>query len=162
MSHQPHRTVELVADTNPDGSPFYESVLVEELEGNRFLVLASPGLLEGFAAGDEIELAPQDPRGFRVTRRGGNICVQFFWDGDLRDCAKDLEARAAELGGRLDGEGATLLVFTIPVAAGFPAIERIFYDAEKRYKGCTWMYSNVYDPADGKTQLNWWAEGSPG
>jgi hypothetical protein len=149
-------TLNLVAQTNPDGTPFYESVLAEELGENRYRVLASPGLLEGFAGGDEIELAPEEPLGFRVIRRGGNVCVQFYWKGDLKACARDLGARAAALGGRIDGEADGLLVFTIPVAAGFPAIERIFYDAEKRYAGSSWMYGNVYDPADGETPLNWW------
>ena len=161
MSQSP-TTLNLAARTNPDGSPFYESVLVEELGGNRFTVLASPGLLEGVAGGDEIELAPDEPLGFRVTRRGGNVCVQFFWKGDLKRCMQDLEPKAAALGGRLDGEGATVLVFTIPVAAGFPAIERIFYEAEQQYTGCSWLYGNVYDPADGVTPLNWWENGGTG
>jgi Domain of unknown function (DUF4265) len=151
-------TINLVADTNPDGTPFYESVLVERLGPERYRVLASPGLLEGFAAGDEIELAPEESRGFRITKRGGNVCVQFFWSGDGSDPGEELEPQVTALGGRLDGQSPTLLVFTIPVAAGFPAIERIFYSAEKRYAGCGWMYGNVYDPADGVTPLNWWAQ----
>jgi hypothetical protein len=149
-------TLNLVADINPDGTPFYESVLVEELGENRYRVLASPGLLEGFAGGDEIELDSEEPLGFRVTRRGGNVCVQFFWKGDLDACARDLGARAAALGGRIDGKADGLLVFTLPVSAGFQAIESIFYEAEKRYADSSWMYANVYDPADGVTPLNWW------
>jgi len=155
---QSQKTLDLVVQINPDGSRFYESVLVEKLGGNRYRLLASPGLLEGIAGGDEIELAPERPAGFRVTRRGGNICVQFFWEGDLNDCADALGPKAAALGGRIDGQTASLLVFTIPVSAGFPAIERIFYDAETRYTGCRWMYGNVYDPADGRTPLNWWVQ----
>jgi Domain of unknown function (DUF4265) len=147
-------TVNLVVETNPDGTPFYESVLVELIGPRRYLVLASPGLLEGFAAGDENELAPEQGSGYRITKRGGNVCVQFFWSAD--ESRPWLEPQVAALGGRLDGETPGLLVFTIPVTAGFPAIESIFYQAEKRYPGCRWMYGNVYDPADGVTQLNWW------
>ena len=149
--------MDLVARVNPDGTPFHESVRVEPLGGNRYRVLASPGLLEGFAGGDEIELEPGEPPGFRVTKRGGNLCVQFFWKGDLKTCAREMGAQAEALGGRIDGEAPGLLVFTIPVVAGFPAVERIFYEAERRYPGCRWMYGNVYDPADGETPLNWWA-----
>ena len=148
----------LVVRTNPDGSPFHESVLDEELGGSRFKVLASPGLLEGLAAGDEIELTAEEPTGFRVTRRGGNVCVQFFWNGDLKTCIQNLEPKAIALGGCMDGEAERELVFTIPIAAGFPAIERIFYEAQKQYAGCSWLYGNVYDPADGVTPLNWWVK----
>jgi Domain of unknown function (DUF4265) len=149
-------TVNLVAATNPDGTPFYESVLVERIGPQRYLVLASPGLLEGFAAGDEIELAPEQNSGHRVTKRGGNVCVQFF--GSAAESRPWLEPQVVALGGRLDGETPGLLVFTIPVSAGFPAIESIFYEADKRYPGCRWMYGNVYDPADGVTPLNWWLQ----
>ncbi len=149
-------TVNLVVETNPDGIPFYESVLVELIGPRRYLVLASPGLLEGFAAGDEIELTPEQGSGYRVTKRGGNVCVQFFWNAD--ESRPWLEPQVAALGGRLDGQTPGLLVFTIPVTAGFPAIESIFYEADKRYPGCRWMYGNVYDPADGITQLNWWLQ----
>lgn len=54
----PHYTITLPADT-------------AALEGSA----SDDGLLEGFAPGDEIELAPEEPPGFRVTRRGGAVCV---------------------------------------------------------------------------------------
>jgi hypothetical protein len=151
-------TVNLVAATNPDGTPFYESVLVELIGPRRYLVLASPGLLAGFAAGDEIELAPEHGSGYRVTKRGGNVCVQFFRSADDSPPRERLEPQVAALGGRLDGQTPGLLVFTIPVAAGFTAIEGIFDEAKRRYAGCCWMYGNVYDPADGVTPLNWWLQ----
>jgi hypothetical protein len=152
-------TIDLVASTNPDGTRFYESVLVERIGPGRYRVLASPGLLEGFAAGDEIELAPEQSSGHRVTKRGGNVCVQFFWGDDASRPWEELERQVATLGGRLDGQTPGLLVFTIPIAAGFPAIESVFYEAEKRYPGCRWVYGNVYDPADGVTPLEWWLQG---
>lgn len=150
-------TINLAVDTNPDGSPFYESILVDVLGENHYRVVASPGLAEGIAAGDEIELAPEERLGYRHLKRGGNISIQFFWhDGDIKQALREMEPKAKALGGRIDGETPGLLVFTIPVRASFPAIEKIFYDAEKRYPGSHWMYGNVYDPADGKTPLNWW------
>ena len=142
-----------------DGSPFYESILVDVLDENRYRVAASPGLAEGMAAGDEIELAPDESLGYRILKRGGNISVQFFWhEGDIKQCLREMESRVKAIGGRIDGETPRLLVFTLPASAGFPAIEEIFFDAEKQYPGCHWMYGNVYDPADGKTPLNWWAK----
>jgi len=151
-------TINLAVDSNPDGSPFYESILVDVLGENRYRVVASPGLAEGMAAGDEIALAPEEPLGYRVLKRGGNISVQFYCKEDLNKCKRDMEPKARAIGGRLDGESPGLLVFTLPAVAGFPAIEKIFYDAQKQYPGCRWMYGNVYDPADGETPLNWWVK----
>jgi hypothetical protein len=88
--------------------------------------------------------------------RGGNVCIQFHWSGDIDRCARDLLPKIKALGGRLDGRTPRLLVFTVPVSVGFPEIEAIFHAAEKEYDGCGWMYGNVYDPADGTTPLNWW------
>jgi len=152
-------TINLEVDKNPDGSPFYESILVDVLGENRYRVAASPGLAEGMAAGDEIELAPDEPLGYRILKRGGNVSIQFFWhDGDIKQCLRELEPKAKAIGGRVDGETPGLLTFTRPVAAGFPAIENIFKDSKTRYPGSSWMYGNVYDPADGKTPLNWWVK----
>src|SRR5258705_5094655 len=94
---QNQTSVNLLVMTNPDGSPFFESVLVEELGEKRYRVLATPGLLEGFAAGDEIELAPEESHGFRVTKRGGNIGVQFFWTCDQNCCEEALELQVRAL-----------------------------------------------------------------
>src|SRR5262245_10916656 len=109
-------TLNLLVQIQPDGTPFYESVLVEELSDQRYRVRASPGLLQGFAAGDEIALAPEEPLGFRVLRRGGNVGVQFFWSGNLDACVAQLTPQVQALGGWWDGEAPGLLVFTFPLA----------------------------------------------
>ena len=62
-----------------------------------------------------------------------------------------LGARFAALGGHLDGRTATNLVYTVPVTAGFDAIEAIFADLASSVE---WYYGNVYDPKDGATSLN--------
>ena len=97
------------------------------------------------AAGDEIELAPDEPLGYRILNRGGNISVQFFYhDGDIKQCLREMEPKAEAICGRIDGETPGLLVFTLPAAAGFPAIEKIFYDAKKSIQavlGCTAMFT---------------------
>ena len=71
-------TINLVVGTNRDGRPFYESILVDVLGENRYRVAASPGLAQGMAAGDEIELTPDERLGYRILKRGGNVSVQFF------------------------------------------------------------------------------------
>lgn len=136
-------TVNLIVKMDSDGTQLDESVLVDELGGDRYRVVASPGLLQGFAAGDEIELAAEEPLGFRVTKRGGNLSVQFYWKGDLKRAAQELLPKVEAINGYLDGEAQWLLVFTIPMSAGFPAIEMIFYEGEKLYPGCQWLYGNV-------------------
>jgi hypothetical protein len=63
-------TINLAVGTDPEGGSFYESILVEVLGENHYRVAASPGLAEGLAAGDEIELAEEEPLGYRILRRG--------------------------------------------------------------------------------------------
>jgi len=136
-----------------------ESLDVEELGPNHFRLIFSPGMVEGIAAGDEFELDETAPYGFRVLKRSGNVVVWFYWPSEdmLRGpAAIDLQRTVERIGGRLDGGGATHLVFTIPVKAGFPAIEKVFKNAEAITPGTTTMFGNVYDPGDGHTPLNWW------
>jgi hypothetical protein len=144
-----------------DGRAVPENVLVERIGDNRFRLLYSPGLIQGIAAGDEFELAPDEPHGYHLLKRGGNVCVQIFVGTDkVEKCRQTLIPLVDQLGGRLDGDAAfaTLanLVFTIPVSAGFPAIERVMAIAQAIAPGCEWFYGNVYDPTDGVTPLNWW------
>jgi hypothetical protein len=160
MEPQP-TTLDLVVQTNPDGTPFFETIFVEQLAANRYRVRVSPGLLQGLAAGDELALTPEEAPGFRVLQRAGNVSVQFFWKGDLAGCAQELTPRVVALGGWLDAQATGLLVFTFPLAVGFPAIERLLGAAEQQYPGCAWMYGNVYDPIDGETPLNWWLPAEP-
>ena len=46
---------------------------------------------------------------------------------------------------------------TVPVSAGFPAIEAVFNAWVAEHPGWEWSFGNVYDPADGVTPLGWWA-----
>ena len=49
-----------------------------------------------------------------------------------------------------------MIVFTIPVSAGFAAVARMFDSVVAQHPGSQWLYGNVYDPKDGKTPLDWW------
>jgi hypothetical protein len=136
-----------------------ESLPVVALGQGRYLLLASPGVVEGLAAGDELELDASLAAGYRVLRRGGNLCVWFYHAHpvDATDTATaDIRAVAESLGGRLDGGYSRMLVVTIPLAAGFDAVAAALDDAVRRHAGSTWLYGNVYDPSDGVTPLNWW------
>ena len=143
-----------------DGARQGEEVLpVVELGDGRYRLLASPGFVEGLAAGDEFELDPDAPLGHRVVRRGGNLCVWFYHSEPLSESSEvtaDVRRVAESLGGHLDGGYSRMLVLTIPLAAGFDAVARAFDDAVRRHAAASWLYGNVYDPADGATPLNWW------
>ena len=66
--------------------------------------------------------------------------------------------RRLPLGGRLDGRADRVLVFTIPVEAGFGRVEDVFGRFAGGHPGYEWYYGNVCDPADGVTPLGWWVE----
>ena len=136
-----------------------EMLPVAELGDGRYRLLASPGFVEGLAAGDEFELDPDAPLGHRVIRRGGNLCVWFYHSEPLSETSTvtaDVRLTAESLGGRLDGGYSRMLVLTIPIAAGFDAVARTFDEAVRRHAASSWLYGNVYDPADGVTPLDWW------
>jgi len=75
---------------------------------------------------------------------------------------REFGSRFGALGGWLDGgsdnENSHLLIYTIPHAAGFQAIEDVFKDLSKFIDLDKWMYGNVYD--DNGVPLNWWVTGS--
>lgn len=152
------RTLSLAAERRSNGELVYEEVAVEAVDDRRFRVLATPGLLADLAAGDEFELLDEHVlHGFRVLKRAGNVGVQFFVEENAMVALEGfLAERLGALGGWLDGKHTKLLVWTVPVAVGFPAIEKVLYEAQRRFPGSEWMYGNVYDPIDGKTPLNWW------
>ena len=51
-----------------------------------------------------------------------------------------------------------MLVLTLPLSAGWSAIEASLNAALERTGGSSWLYGNVYDPLDGETQLGWWVD----
>jgi hypothetical protein len=140
---------------NPEGRPLKEPVHVENLGDDMFRLLYSPGLVLGIAAGDEFRLLGDDGA-FEVTRRGGNLAIQVYCTSSVPPHQAELEERVAQLGGTLDGSIDRGLAFTIPVTAGFAAIEAIFNTWVASHEGWDWYYGNVYDPVDGITPLCWW------
>jgi hypothetical protein len=140
------------------GSQAVEQVPVEELGPNHFRLLHSPGMVEGLAAGDEIEIARDEELGFRVIRRSGKVCAWFYMDVRERQLLENHPIRqdVEELGGRLDGGAPGLLVFTFPPPVNLARIEEVLSGWVTKIPGSSWMFGNVYDPRDGKTPLNWW------
>ena len=136
-----------------------EVLPVVEIGDGRYQLLASPGFVEGLAAGDEFELDASAAGGHRVLRRGGNLCVWFYHAEPIEEtdvATADIRLVAESLGGHLDGGYSHMLVLTVPLAAGFDAVADAFDRAVRRHAGSAWLYGNVYDPSDGMTPLKWW------
>ena len=132
-----------------------EVLPAEPLRPGCFRLLASPGLVEGVAAGDELELAPADPVGYRILGRGGQLCI---WvrvpEPPPSQADPRLSRAAAELGGYLDGGNTGLRILTVPVSAGFRRVEAELDAAIAELRGSSWAYGNVYDRED--RPLGWW------
>ena len=115
----------------------------------------------GTAAGDLLDVGPD--HSFDVVERGRNVAVHVSAPAAARAPLARLKDRLEQLGGWCDGIGWTrdrsssLSVFTVPVGAGFPAIEQAMADYRAAVPAGEWYYVNVY-AADDTTPLNWWVD----
>jgi Domain of unknown function (DUF4265) len=143
----------LHAGFGSNGAPVLEPVHVEPLGGKRYLVQFTPGLIYGVAAGDVVEL--EEDGKFAVVLRGGNIAVRVYSEQPIASHEPEMTARVEEqLGGTLDGKVEKGLAYTVPVAAGFSAVEQLLNALCASEAGLTWEYGNVY--AEDGAPLNWW------
>ena len=93
-----------------------ETLAVTPLSAERYLLLASPGFVEGLAAGDEFELDASVSGGVRVLRRGGNLCVWFYHIP--RRARRDAEARRTARGRGADSGWMPTPVTSLEVVDG--------------------------------------------
>jgi hypothetical protein len=149
------RTVRyLRAGANAAGEAVHEEVLVDELRDGSFRIAATPGMVEGIAAGDVIRLDNDDS--FTVVHRGGNVAVHVYYR-PVEEDVDDLRPEIESLGGWLDGaDDRGVRAFTIPMDVGFPAIEAVLRSFLERHPKAEWGYGNVYDE-EGRP-LNWWEQ----
>jgi hypothetical protein len=109
------------------------------------------------AAGDELELIPAEPAGYRVVRRGGQLCIWVYVPEPPPDQTEvRLRHAAASLGGYLDGGNNHLRILTVPVRTGFPRVEKELDAVVAELGDSTWAYGNVYDPLNAGRPLGWW------
>ncbi len=152
MSRETHISLSVVGATQGRTQP----VEVQHIGDDDYLVLYSPGLVEGIAAGDHIRLTDAELGEFSLLKRGGNIAVKLAWPSGscMGSRIETLREALEELGARLDGFIDTAAVWTIPSSAGFAAIEKAFDTASSNVPGAEWWYGNVYDD-EGKP-FGWW------
>jgi hypothetical protein len=156
-----HDHVRLLAGENARGEPVYEEVPARLRHEDLVEVLGTPALALGCAAGDTIDV--QADGTFAVITRGGNVSVLVYAAVALSTTAlSDLRSALLPLGAVVEVPPARkIAVATIPVRAGFEAIEAAMKDWITGREGVEWFYGNVYD--GGGEPLRWWeAEGRPG
>jgi hypothetical protein len=146
----------VLAGQRPDGQLIYEELAVSALETrDHYLVLRSPSFCQGTAKGDVIERLPGGR--FEVVKRSGNLAIRVIAKENLSRIADQLVAVFERYQGTLDVQSERMLVLSVPVAAGFEAIESAMSDVLGSYENNHWVYGNVYDVQDG-SPLNWWQE----
>jgi|GEM_PF-1016304 len=150
--------IELPVCHNESARPMTEVLETVRLGPHLYQLIHSPGTLEGLARGDIVKLKPDDPRGFEVVSRSGNLCVWFYFAEIGRNRCPDgdfVRESVERFGGTCDGGGNTNLIFSIPVPFGFPAIEALFNGLTSQFPGSSWLFGNVYDPWNGFVPLAW-------
>jgi hypothetical protein len=143
-------------------TPGIEEVPARHVGDNEWQLVRSPLYAMDVAAGDVIRITNSETGAFEIIAHGGNVCIQFYMgESDVDNAqatlkaAKEIAHEIRSFGGCMDAHTSGLIVFTVPVDVGFPAIEAVFAAAADRYPGAQWQYSNVYDSASGDP-LGWW------
>jgi acetyl-CoA carboxylase carboxyltransferase component len=144
-----HGHVVAIGGHKSTGEPVLEELVVEAKDDS-YVLLASPAILLGMAAGDTIQV---DALGnASVQHRGGNLAIQVYGDPAAADA---LVRILAGTDARVDSRVPKLTVVTAPVRVGFSRIESALAEMLNLYPETEWYYGNVYEE-DGTTPLNWW------
>ncbi len=146
--------LQLLAGQHPNGQPVFEDVLATPVAEGHYRLLKSPLFVRGVASGDVIELKEGSRGRFTVSERSGQLSLRVFARNGLAELAGELTPAMEKLGGELDLQGERALVYSIHVAVGFAAIEKLlgqWVDGDNS----AWNYGNVFDPDSGEP-LNWW------
>lgn len=163
-------TISLIAGYRNDGEPVLEKLVAEamtpatnalgtKLPANKeYRLLKSPAFVRSLAAGDRIRYPADNPAGYELLKRSGNLCIRVLRKEGIEEVANALSPELELLDGTLDLQSPRVLVYSIHVSIGFQAIEVLLDRVVGQFPGTVWYYGNVYDPADGVTPLDWWQE----
>lgn len=149
-----------LAGVGPNGEPVFESLTAEivDAENQELRLLKSPLFARNLAAGDRIKLENPAAAEYELLQRSGNLCIRVYRKHQLEPLAEYLSPALEKLDGVLDIQSERALVYSIHYTIGFQTIEAILNEACTAYPDTIWYYGNVYDPEDGTTALNWWAD----
>lgn len=149
--------IQLYAGTRPDGEPVVEKVAVRENDDGSYLMLHSPAFVRGLARGDSLEWVSQRAGTFKVLKRAGNLAVRVYCKSDAEILDAALTPHVAQFEGRCDIKSEHLLVYSIPIEAGFDSVEEVFDQQLSGSADASWSYGNVYDEHSGEP-LQWWQQ----
>ncbi|MDO8273251.1 MAG: DUF4265 domain-containing protein [Gammaproteobacteria bacterium] len=153
-------TLSLIAGYRNDGEPVLEKIVVEAMTPatKEYRLLKSPVFVRCLAAGDKIRYPADNPAGYELIKRSGNLCIRVLRKEGIEEVANTLSPELELLDGTLDLQSPRVLVYSIHVSIGFQNIEILLDRVIGQFPGTVWYYGNVYDPADGVTPLDWWQE----
>ena len=154
MTEKNATTIHLMAGQKPDGELIFEQVRAENAGDGCYRLLTSPLFARGAAKGDLVRMLAAGQ--FEVEQHSGNLCIRVMAKADLAEIRDKLQPLLADIDGELDFDNERILVFSVPVAAGFSVIEAAINRVLQGREQAIWQYANVYDPQDGETPLNWW------
>ena len=148
------------AGIDEDEQPVFESVKVEILDPARHTVrlLHSPVFARNLASGDHVRVINPAAAEYELERRSGNLCVRVMRRNNIEAVAHELVPALEKLGGKLDVQTDSALIFSVHFSIGFTAIEELLNKACEQHSETVWYYGNVYDPNDGVTPLKWWQD----
>ncbi len=151
--------LQLYAGTRGDGEPVVEKVAVRRNDDGSYRLLHSPAFVRGLAGGDSFVMVSERAGTFKVSKRAGNIAVRVYCKTSVDALDTALTPQVSQLDGRRDIKSQYLLVYSIPVAAGFDSIEAIFDQVVSGSADASWSYGNVYDEHTGEP-MQWWQQPS--
>jgi hypothetical protein len=137
----------------PGGSPS-ERVPATPVGDSEWLVLGTPGVVNGCAAGDRVLVGADGT--FRIVERGGNVAAHVYSRNAMPETDPEtLRDSFASCGGLVEWPSSRrFAVVTVSVEAGFPTIEQLMSDFVANCDDFEWFFGNVHD-AEGQP-LNWW------
>ena len=149
-----HDHVGLVERTEGPGADARELVPAERVSDREWRIVATPGLVNGCAAGDRV--CVDDDGTFEVIHRGGNLAAHIYSSVALAEAELvGLRQAFAALGGTVEWpQHQRFAVVTVPVVATFAAVEALLDPFVAVADDAGWNFGNVFD-ADG-VALGWW------
>ncbi len=149
-----HDHVRLLAGYGKDGKAAHELTPARRVGEDEWLIVGTPGLANGCAAGDRVRV---DASGaFAIVERGRNVAVHFYASRAMAEAdLLDLRAAFEELSAQVEWPAQRrFAVATVPVGAGFQAIEHVVSSWIEFHPEVEWNYGNVYDGQG--HPLGWW------